>query len=218
MQATTHREAGSAQASVVRHLLMDRLLHWCMAVAVVVLLVTAFLPIMGIKFAWVTLHWATGLLLLIALCWHVIRSMVAKPSGLMLLGRKDLRDAMADFAWFMRWRDQTPGKPGKYSAAQKLMHHSVSLFVITTVVTGLLMMVKIDTPLWKRDPYWLSDTLWGFIYILHDLAALSLITIIMIHIYFALRPEKRCYTRSMIRGWLTRTEYLRHHDPEKWRE
>ncbi len=49
---------------------------------------------------------------------------------------------------------------------------------------------------------------------LHDLAALTLITMVMMHVYFALRPEKWSFTRSMIRGWITRDEYSEHHDPE----
>ena len=36
------------------------------------------------------------------------------------------------------------------------------------------------------------------------------------HVYFAIRPEKRWQTRSMIKGWITREEYLQHHDPSLW--
>jgi formate dehydrogenase subunit gamma len=39
---------------------------------------------------------------------------------------------------------------------------------------------------------------------------------VMIHIYFALRPEKLLYTRAMIRGSITRAEYEEHHDPKRW--
>ncbi len=51
---------------------------------------------------------------------------------------------------------------------------------------------------------------------MHDLATMLLVTMIMVHVYFALRPEKLWFTRSMIRGWITGEEYLRHHDPERW--
>ena len=94
----------------------------------------------------------------------------------------------------------------------------MSLLVLITIVTGLLMMVKVDTPLWERNPYWLSDDTWGIIYIFHGLSALGLITMIMIHVYFALRPEKLMYTRAMIKGWLTNEEFMTHHDPGKWRQ
>lgn len=39
----------------------------------------------------------------------------------------------------------------------------------------------------------------------------------MTHIYFALRPEKALYLRAMISGWITREEFSRRHDPERWR-
>ena len=44
-------EASAASGRVVRHLLVDRLYHWLMAIAVLLLMGTAFLPILGIKFA-----------------------------------------------------------------------------------------------------------------------------------------------------------------------
>jgi hypothetical protein len=40
---------------------------------------------------------------------------------------------------------------------------------------------------------------------------------VMIHAYFALRPEKRMFLRSMWAGWITRQEYLGNHDPDRWR-
>ena len=79
------------------------------------------------------------------------------------------------------------------------------------------MMVKVDTPLWTRDPYWLSDSTWGVVYVLHGVAAMTSITLIMVHVYFALRPEKLWQTRSMILGWITGSEYAEQHDPARWR-
>jgi len=51
---------GSATVDrIVRHASADRLLHWIMAACVLTLLGTAFLPIVGVKFEWVTIHWIT---------------------------------------------------------------------------------------------------------------------------------------------------------------
>ena len=107
-------------------------------------------------------------------------------------------------------------KPGKYSFAQKLIHHAFALVVLTAVGTGGAMLVRIDTPWWKRNPYLLADATWGVVYVLHGLAALTLITMVMLHVYFALRPEKLLFTRAMLRGWITRAEYSEHHDPQRW--
>ena len=45
---------------------------------------------------------------------------------------------------------------------------------------------------------------------------MALITMVMIHIYFALRPDEWHLTRSMFRGWMTRKEYQDHFDPKRW--
>jgi formate dehydrogenase subunit gamma len=116
----------------------------------------------------------------------------------------------------MRFSRQPPGKPGKYSLAQKLMHLAFALLVLGALVTGSLMLVKIDTPWWQRNPYWLSEGTWGLIYVAHGFAALTLITVVMVHVYFALRPEKLLFTRAMILGWITRSEYRDLHDPRRW--
>jgi hypothetical protein len=35
-------------------------------------------------------------------------------------------------------------------------------------------------------------------------------------VYFAVRPEKWWITKGMIVGWITRRQYLEHHDPHRW--
>jgi len=52
--------------------------------------------------------------------------------------------------------------------------------------------------------------------VVHGLSGVSLILLVAAHIYFAVRPEKRWITWSMVRGWIDREHYLAHHDPAKW--
>src|SRR5438552_7321856 len=42
---------------VKRHSLGARMFHWVMAASMLTLLFTAFVPILGLKFAWVEIHW-----------------------------------------------------------------------------------------------------------------------------------------------------------------
>ena len=209
-----------ADGHIVRHRLLDRLLHWLSAASVLVLLGTSLLPIIGIKFEWVTIHWVAGLTLFAAIILHVVRTVNRGTLGAMWYGFKDFKETLSDLAVFFRIKRDTPVnlpmKGGKYSAAQKIMHHGVAVLVVGAIVTGLLMMVKIDTPFWERDIYWLSDSTWGVVYVVHGAASLMLISTVMIHIYFAMRPEKRMYTRSMIKGWLTKQEFDEHHDAHAW--
>ncbi|HEY5624675.1 MAG TPA: cytochrome b/b6 domain-containing protein [Gammaproteobacteria bacterium] len=202
---------------LVRHALVDRLLHWLTAACVIVLLATAFLPILGVEFGWVTIHWVTGLILTASVIAHIIRASFWKRLSAIWIGRRDLRDGVQLAKWSLRLDDRPPPLPGKFSLAQKAIHHAFSVVVLTTIVTGALMLVKIDTPWWERNPYWLGEDTWGVIYVLHDLGALLLVTMVLLHVYFALRPEKLLFTRAMILGWITREELTSHHDPDRWR-
>lgn len=185
---------------ILRHKAIDRAFHWITAVAVLVLLATGLLPVVGVEFPWVTIHWVTGVVLAAAVLFHIIRASFWQRLRCMWINARDLR----------------PGKAAKYTLAQKLMHLALSVVVLVAVGTGLVMMAKIDTPLWKRDPYLLDASTWGVIYVLHGLAALAALTLIIIHIYFGLIPEKRMYLRAMVRGWVHRDELLAEHDPERW--
>ena len=92
----------------------------------------------------------------------------------------------------------------------------MAIATLATIITGLIMMAKVDTPWWKRNPYILSDDTWGIIYVTHGAGSVALITFIMAHFYFAARPEKRWITLSMLRGWISRERYFDHYDESRW--
>jgi cytochrome b subunit of formate dehydrogenase len=204
-------------AHVMRHRLVDRLYHWLMAVSVFVLMGTAFLPILGIQFQWVEIHWMTGVLLAVLVFIHIVRATIWQDWRSMLFGPADIRDVLRDMRRILGAGGVPPALPGKYDALQKLYHFGIALLVLAVVVTGLLMLLKIDTPFWRRNPYWFSNDTWGIIYAVHGFAAMAMVTMIMIHIYFALRPDEWHLTRSMLRGWISAKEYSEHHDPERWK-
>jgi cytochrome b subunit of formate dehydrogenase len=136
----------------------------------------------------------------------------------MVIGVKDIKGAWESTRWALKISEKDAGKPGKYPILNKLYHHMVSTMSIIVVSTGLLMMVKIDTPWWERNPYFFEDWTWGVVYVLHDFASLFFISLVIVHIYFGLRPEKLWMTRAMILGWITRREYEEHYDKEKWKD
>jgi len=208
--------APSAGGRITRHQGIDRAFHWVTAVCVLTLMATAFLPILGLAFSWLSIHWVTGLVLTVAVLFHIVRVLFKQRLRAMWIGGRDFGDAAAIVRATLERDASAYPKPGKYSFAQKLIHHAFALVVLTAVGTGGAMLLRIDTPWWKRNPYLLADGAWGIIYVLHGLAALMLITMVMLHIYFALRPEKLLFTRAMLRGWITRAEYSEHHDPQRW--
>jgi formate dehydrogenase subunit gamma len=203
--------------SVVRHAGPDRLIHWLIAASVLVLLATAFLPILGVEFDWLEIHWSAGFVLTAAVLAHLARVVLARKRGPIWIGVRDIRDALAVARRTFRLSREPLPRPGKYSFAQKLIHLNFATVVLASIATGCLMMVKIDTPWWDRNPYWMSDAAWGIVYVVHGLAALLLITLVMSHVYFALRPEKAVYLRAMLGGRMARAEFERLHDRERWK-
>ncbi len=211
-RSVSHSDGGR----VTRHKLSDRILHWLMAVCMLVLLGTSLLPIFGIKFEWVMIHWVTGLILTLAILAHTIRSAFWQSLSSMWISFRDMKEEIDNVRLGLVSPKKEQHKSGKYSAAQKLYHHLISIVILVAVVTGLIMLVKIDSPFWERNTYWLSQENWGIVYVLHGVSSLIAISLIMVHIYFAFRPEKLLYTRSMIFGWITRDEFTAHHDPDRW--
>ncbi len=189
-------EQAAAGERVERHKGVDRLFHWLTAAAVLTLMATGLLPALGIaRFDWVVVHWCVGVVLVLLVLFHIIRAFFWQQLKCM----------------FALSTDEITGKKvRKYTVAQKLMHHAMTLMVLAAVITGCLMLMKMDTPLWKRDPYTLSQATWGVIYVIHGAAAVSAITLVFLHVYFAILPEKRMYLRAMIKGWMTREEEREH--------
>jgi cytochrome b subunit of formate dehydrogenase len=51
--------------------------------------------------------------------------------------------------------------------------------------------------------------------LLHDLAALLSVFLVLVHVYFAILPEKRAYLRAMVSGFITRRDLAAEHDVER---
>ncbi len=201
---------------LIRHHLIDRLYHWTMAGLMLILLATSFLPIIGLKFPWIDAHWIAGTLLSLIVACHIMRALFWQDPRSMLIGPSELRGTIQSMRWLVRGGEE-PARPGRYPLLQKLYHHGIALLVLAIVSTGIPMIAKIDGPFWTRNPYLLSSDTWAVLYVVHDLAAMSVLAAFLVHIYFALRPDKLWNTRAMILGWITRSEYLAHYDPKRWR-
>ena len=210
-------QAGAGQAQrVLRHTALDRLYHWLMAICVLTLMATAFLPILGIKFEWLDIHWITGVVLAALILIHIVRALFFQDWRNMWIGRADLDDIGRGLARLFGGRKPLP-KPGKYDAAQKLYHLGVAVVVLSVVCSGLLMLLKIDTPLWRRNPYLFSADTWGVIYVVHGMAAMTIVAIVIVHLYFTLTPDSWYMLRAMVRGSISREEYSQHHDAARWK-
>src|SRR6476646_2581896 len=83
---------GVPSGRVVRHHLADRIYHWLMAVCVLILMGSAFFPIIGWKFEWVSLHWITGVALTALVLVHIVRALIWQDWRAMLPDGADIRN------------------------------------------------------------------------------------------------------------------------------
>lgn len=203
-------------ARIPRHSLAARLFHWIMAVAMFVLLFTAFLPKVGFEFNWVTYHWIAGSVLSVSILFHIIHATFYMDFWSIWPDRADLEDAWKRFQRFLGRPAAPPRKYAKYPLENKLYHGAVMVTGLAVIATGVFMMWRVRTIFFPRNPYLFSDMTWGLMYVLHGLAGVGFITLVIVHVYFAVRPEKLPITASMIVGSMSREFYLKEHDPKRW--
>ena len=201
---------------VPRHSLAARLFHWIMAAAMLALLITAFLPKVGVQFPWVTYHWIAGIVLTASILFHIVHATFFMDFWSIWPDKADREDAMRRWRRALGKDTQPPRRFAKYPLENKMYHGVIVLAGLSVMLTGIFMMFRVRTGILPRNPYLFGDMTWGLMYVLHGLAGVGLIALIMVHVYFAIRPEKLVITKSMIVGTLDRGHYLEHHDPERW--
>jgi cytochrome b subunit of formate dehydrogenase len=207
--------AARLPARVPRHSRVARYFHWVMAASMFTLLFTAFLPKVGVEFDWVTYHWIAGLVLTASIVFHVIHASFWLDFWAIWPDRTDLQDAGRRMRRFVGLSAPPPRRFAKYPLENKGYHAAIMVSALSAIGTGVFMMFRVETIV-PRNPYLFADTTWGLMYVLHGLAGVGLIALVMVHVYFAIRPEKLDITKSMIVGSMKREFYLEHYDPRRW--
>ena len=201
---------------IVRHTLAARLFHWVMAASMFVLLFTAFLPIAGVRFPWVQWHWMAGVVLIVSIVYHIIHASFFLDFWSIWVGPKDIPELKNELMRELGY--DVPGpKDGKYPLGNRLYHLALVVTGLTAAISGFFMLYRVRTPFFTRNPYLLRDFTWGVTYVAHGLAGVGLVGLVIAHVYFAVRPEKWWITKAMIVGYITRRQYLEHHEPSRWR-
>ena len=137
---------------IVRHSLAARMFHWVMAAAMFTLLLTAFLPIAGVRFAWVTWHWSAGLVLTASILFHIIHATVWLDFWSIWVGPRDLPELKAEV--LREFGHDVPGpRPASTPLGNRLYHLAIVVAALTVVASGLFMMVRVQTPFLTRNPY-----------------------------------------------------------------
>ena len=205
-------------AQILRHAMSERVFHWVMSAAMLVLLVTAFLPWMGIQFAWVTIHWIAGLVLTVTIVYHIVHATFWQDFWAMWVDGADIKAGMAELNHMIGRNGTAVPKAAKYPIDHKMFHHGAAVSGLIAIVTGIFMMLRIDTWLGAANPYLLdvADSSWGVVIVLHGISGVALFALIITHIYFAIRPDKWWITKSMIYGFIGRDKYVENFDPARW--
>ncbi|MBV8730656.1 MAG: cytochrome b/b6 domain-containing protein [Acidobacteriia bacterium] len=201
---------------VPRHSLAARLFHWIMAAAMLTLLFTAFLPKVGVQFPWVTYHWIAGIVLTASILFHIVHASFFLDFKSIWPDKADMEDAQRRLKRALGQDAPPPHRFAKYPLENKMYHGVIVLAGLAAMLTGVFMMFRVRTGILPRNPYLFGDMTWGMMYVLHGAAGVGLIALVMVHVYFAIRPEKLVITKSMITGTLDREHYLQHHDPDRW--
>lgn len=202
---------------VPRHSFVARAFHWVMAISMFALLITAFLPKVGMKFDWVTYHWIAGLVLSASVIFHIVHASFWLDFWSIWPDKIDVRDAKRRLLRALGKDAPAPDRFAKYPLENKFYHFVILCSGLAVIFTGLFMMKRVNTfGIFTRNPYIFGDMTWGLMYVLHGLAGVGLIALIMVHVYFGIRPEKLPITKSMIFGYMSREFYLEEHDPQRW--
>lgn len=209
-------EAKGLPEKLQRHTPGARGFHWSMSIAMFVLLITAFFPVIGIQFPWVTIHWIAGIALILTVIYHIYHVFAKQDFWTMWIDRRDIAEGKEGLKAALGRSEAERPRAGKYPVDQKMFHHVAMVATLGAVVTGVLMMFRVDNFLWAENTYMFSDAAWGWIYVIHGICGIGLIFLVIAHVYFAIRPEKRWMTWSMIHGLIDRDRYLENHDPTRW--
>jgi cytochrome b subunit of formate dehydrogenase len=208
--------AAALPKQVPRHSLVARAFHWVMAAAMFTLLVTAFLPKVGIRFDWVTYHWIAGSVLTVSVLFHIVHASFFLDFWAIWPDKEDVADTVRRVRRFFGRSAPPPRRFAKYPLENKLYHGAIIATGLSVIGTGVFMMFRVRTIFFPRNPYLFGDMTWGLMYVLHGLAGVGLIALVIVHVYFAVRPEKLDITKSMIFGTMKREFYLTHYDPQRW--
>ena len=202
---------------VPRHSFVARAFHWVMAISMFALLFTAFLPKVGVKFDWVTYHWIAGLVLTASIIFHIFHASFFLDFWSIWPDKIDLRDAAAGCSAPSASKRRRPIASPSTRSKTSSITSVILLSGLAVICTGVFMMKRVNTfGIFTRNPYVFGDMTWGMMYVLHGLAGVGLIALIMVHVYFGIRPEKLPITKSMIFGYMSKDFYLEEHDPQRW--
>lgn len=214
----------------------QRVSHWVMAIAVFLLMLSGFIlmnpdltvqPPLGIS--WVDIHIIFSIVFIAYVIFHIGHVAYKGTWMAMWIGVTEIKDIWARGMHLIGQREGYP-RQLKYPSAQKFLHLGVTVASIGVILSGLVMIRRIEVPfLWDATREFsflgitfnqgISEAGWGLVtwsFVLHDLFAILMVGLVLGHVYFALRPEEWGITKSMFTGSVSADTYAKKYSPTSW--
>lgn len=220
---------------VKRFSVAQRASHWLMAISIFLLMISGFVIMNNditvktfLGLSWLDVHIWSALVLVGYVVFHVGHVAYKGTWSKMWFGLRDAKDLWVRFKNLIMLEESYP-RQFEYPSAQKLLHWGVTGTTLGLIVTGLVLLRRVNLPpIWSatREFTFLGLTFdlgvgsamglisWSFV--LHDFLAVATVALVMGHIYFALRPNEWAITRSMITGTVDVDHYAEKYSPTSW--
>lgn len=183
----------------LKHDLAERLLHWVMAVTVIMLILTGLyirfpgiLPFDGMNSAR-SIHFISMYVLVFTTIAHIYHTFKLEFKN-EIFCPSDFKGLIEIIKYYTFLSDELP-RFEKYNAIQKLSYHGVWILIIIQAVTGFAMY-------WPDKLMWLTSNLGGVmaLRILHNFVSYVFICFIMVHVYMVFLAGVKTVT-AMITGY-----------------
>jgi cytochrome b subunit of formate dehydrogenase len=206
--------AASTKGRIPRYEIGARLYHWGNSLFIVGLVASAY-ALFGPRgvdppvWDWLRIHEIFAALFIGGLSIHIVAALTRGQPRTMWFERQDWRDIKLIVANFV---GRTRAYPcvGKYDPFQKIYHACLTLLGTVLIVSGVSMFLSAEV-LVTFSHEWLR---WQRL--AHDLAAVTLVAMIVGHIYFSVSRVNWPKLASMFTGYVSEYAFCLYHTRKRW--
>ncbi len=189
----------------LRHDLPERIVHWLMAISVILLILTGLnirypgiipaLDMNGSRY----IHFVSMYVLIFSWIFHIYHTLRMERQG-EVFSWQDIKQLPGTIKYYLFLTDVHPVYI-KYNPLQKLAYNVVWLLILVQVVTGLVLY-------WPHTFMGLADMFGGLmaVRILHDFMTYVFISFLLVHVYLILTEDIRTLWAMFHGYYFRRTE------------
>jgi formate dehydrogenase subunit gamma len=201
-----HGQTVIHRGELLRHPVYTRVLHWTVAIAFILALLSGFAVYAPWLYRWLTPLFGGGPMTRFLHPWFGLAFTIAFAFQFLNWFRP-MHWTDSDRRWMRRLKEYVsnreklePPDTGFFNAGQKLYFWTIVASVILFLITGIIMWFDQIVPRWSV----------AVSYVLHDIAALVMLGGFIIHIYESTAAQPRTF-ESMVDGTVTEDWAWTHH-------